>query len=511
MTDTQTQPLAARVTGADLAAAGFPTLPSEAPQLDEQCLPPLAASRFLDRDRLADLLRKTNLAAGNPLDATTLDAIRTTGRFIIAGQQPGLLLGPMYTLLKAVTAVKLAARLAPRAGIPVIPAFWIASEDHDIAEVSHVLVNGRRIVTPHDSCLHTAVGRVGLTDFRDGIIDEFAAAVADLPHRDWAIELLRSVRWDNFADTFAELMAKLLPGRLVLIDPMKLRELTAPVMSHLAARRGELDTALRAGAATLTAHGFTPPLGHVTFFQIDDTGRRTPLSNPQINNSQINPARLSPSAAIRPLVQDAILPVIATVAGPGELLYLWQIDPLYNAAGITRSRLVPRMSATLIDSTLVRRAQRFGLTAANLLTVQKKLAEYDPQHLGEEDRDLADVERAASALLDRLAALDDRIDDGAKKIVTKARESIEFQVTKTVQRLREQRLERLGAGRRNLARIADAVYPHGKLQERIVSPLDALARWGPGLLKLLVDDLDPPPGCHAVVEIGAGDRSGELA
>ncbi len=488
------------------ARIGQYPLPNDAPLLNLAEPGAASESEFLRRDELADRLALYNAGVGNPLSSATLSAIRGEGVFIIAGQQPGLLLGPMYTLLKAATAIALAKRLAPRVKAPIIPAFWIASEDHDVEEVNHCVVNGKTISLPHRAALHAPVGQISLESHKAAIIQQFTDAVAGSPHGSWVTELIRSARFDNYADSFAALLAKLLPGSLVLIDPLHLRPLTAPVMVHLMSCWNELSAALKQGGTTLRRWGFSPPLDKLTVFRIAG-GHRTPVDPADT----ANPEQLSPSAGLRPIVQDAIIPTLATIGGPTELHYLWQIDPLYAVAGVKRSRIRSRLGATFVDDTVVRRAARFDLVGERLLDVQKELQRYDARgNADATDPDLSEIEKLGKELLTRIESA---AGPAHAKQIAKSQKSIAYQLGKVSRRIREQRDESAGAGRRNLTRVADTIYPGGKLQERVISPFDMLARYGPAWLDSLIRNLDQERGTHWLVQLqdSATPQQGESA
>ncbi|MAE60614.1 MAG: hypothetical protein CMJ49_04555, partial [Planctomycetaceae bacterium] len=249
--------LLARLQRGDLTDA-FPAFTADHPHQ------PLA-SEFLNRAALADKLVATNAAYGNPLPDSTVAAIRSDGIFIIAGQQPGLLLGPMYTLLKAISALALARQLRDRVNVPVIPAFWIASEDHDLAEVNHVTITGRRFTCQHDQLKSPGplppVANISLTQFKPDLIAFLEQQLPNRPHKPWVLDQIKSIAFDNYPTMFAQLLTRVLGDeQIVLIDPMAMRELTAPVIAAALDRHEAIQSAFDTGRQQLAAAGFTPPL-----------------------------------------------------------------------------------------------------------------------------------------------------------------------------------------------------------------------------------------------------------
>jgi bacillithiol biosynthesis cysteine-adding enzyme BshC len=485
----------ARLSGGDLT--------DRAPMLDI-ARPALGVdSPHLDRDRLADTLGVYNRRVGNPLSAATLDAIRADARFVVAGQQPGLLTGPLYIPLKAITSITLAKRLSQATGADVLPAFWVASEDHDLAEVNRAYFGEQKIVLSHAELNapgpNPPVGRVSLEPFRDQILEFARQQLSNEPFGDSVIEALRRAPFDNYADFFAFLIAWMFPGReLVLIDPMCLRELAAPVMAEIAERFIELEAAFEEGTAALKKLGLDAPLEKINLFRFADGGR-IPAEEAERDRRFIHdhPEDYSPGAALRPIVQDAVLPVAATVAGPTELLYLWQIDPLYRALGLRRSSLHPRLGATVIDAATAESAAALGLEGSEVLGILDAIDNLKNEPVAPE---IEQLDALGRSLLDRIDELATDPDD---KPIAKGRESIRHQLGKITQRLAQQRREASGRNPRRLKRVARGVYPQNQLQERGVSILPYLAQAGPGLIDALIERLDPAAPGHWLVTLSA--------
>ena len=472
-----------------------------------------SASRFMNREQLADALADSNASLGNSLSGSMVDAIRGEGVFVIAGQQPGLLGGPMMAMLKAVTAVRMAEELSKRWPVPVLPAFWIASEDHDLGEVNRCWLGGEKVVADHPQ-LHVAgctppVGTVSLEGHRERVVEAARERLSGLPGYEEAIEKIGSLNYENYASHFASVITGLLgEGRVVLVDPMRLRGLFAGVMAEAVDRWSDLEVAFEEGRGRLQTAGFEPPLSKLTLFEIDSEHGRRAVPDVSASSGKdvlAAPERYSPSAGLRPIVQDAVLPVAATVGGPAELLYLWQVDPLADVLLEKRGGIWPRMSATFVDDKTVSLGARFGLDGLGLLN-----ADPDESPLGEASLG------ANSADLDRIAELAGWLDEAigglpeheSEKVVKKARESIAHQAGKAVDRARQLRLEKQGVGRKRMQRIADFIRPGGAAQERTVSPFDLLARMGPGVFDTLLTGGNPFELLHLMIRSGeAGDAA----
>src|SRR5262245_50977338 len=175
-------------------------------------------AQSFDRDRLADALTRINRLAGSPeLTFQHIEMLRRPGSVaIVTGQQAGLFTGPLYTVHKALTVIKLAACLREQ-GVDAVPVFWIASEDHDYEEVNHCRTIDREghlqqvQYEPESRSADAPVGHIQIDPGITQAIDEF---IALLPPSEFAPEIERDLRESyaegtGFAEAFARLMARL--------------------------------------------------------------------------------------------------------------------------------------------------------------------------------------------------------------------------------------------------------------------------------------------------------------
>ena len=487
------------------------------PALDAGSASPPGASPFTDRAALARRLVAFNESVGNPLPQSAVDAIERDGAFVIAGQQPGLLMGPMYTLFKAITAIGVARQLQPHVGAPVIPAFWIAGEDHDLLEVNHCTIGGRRFTARHDE-LHAsgplpAVANITLEPFKHDLIAFLQQELPNRPHKPWVLEMVESVSFENYTTMFAQLLTKILgAGEIVLIDPMAIRELTSPVLAAALERSVAIQSAFTAGQQRLADAGYAAPLDRVAIFELTDTARLACAWGPDglamrdgtlpydqaADLVRAEPRRFSPNAALRPIVQDAALPTLATVAGPTEAQYLWQIDPLYEALGVQRSKIASRVSATFVDANTADRARRMGFDLPAIFDAVSADDAYDQQRSTIETDDLDRVQTLGRDLID---AVEQASTERHHRLAARARRSIRHQVDRLLANLSDERLARDGRGRAQRRRLLEAIWPGGGLQERVASPFEWLAACGPDFVSSVMRELDATALCHHVVQV----------
>jgi len=445
-----------------------------------------SGSAFLDRKKAADFF-----AARGYADAA--GKIGGGAQLVIAGQQPGLLTGPLHTFFKAVSVISLSKTLEQSTGKPFIPAFWVSSEDHDILEINHCYLGGQKFTCEYDGPLARGtvpqVGDISLAAHRGTILDFVKTALPETEFTPWVLDTVASADFSDYAAQFSSLMAKLFAGEeLVLIDARDVRELTGAALAAVVERWPAVTKAFTEGTSAIANAGFKPPLESAGLFEIVDgkrvavefTGDTVKLSKGESGFAEAAetirnaPGAFSPGAALRPLVQDAALPVCATVAGPTELLYLWQIGPLYAAAGIARSRLCPRVSATFVEERIQKAARRSGAYPAGIFAPP-------PNSSGDAASSFTapavrELLKRGEVLLTHLKRLEG---DQPAKWLTKSRMSIEHNIEKLAAHLHRAGDEEAETTRRRLDRVRNAVLPLKKLQERIRNIFTFLNLYGP--------------------------------
>lgn len=419
---------------------------------------------------------------------------------IIAGQQPCLLTGPIYTVLKAATAVRLSMQWSAKCRRTIQPTFWVASEDHDVLEVNRIYLRGRKLVCPFQGTLSRGtvppVGAISLDHEKERIIENFKAAYMPAPFGAWLVDLLGGCRFTSYATLFADLLEALFePWQLAMALPDELRQRTGPVLADLVENWPDTQAAFAEGSEKLSASGFIPPLTGLIFFEFVNGFRmpvaiednRMHLSHGKVSFQEAariireEPDRFSPGAALRPVLQDAALPITATVAGPTELLYLWQVQPLYRVAGVTPSLLTPRMSLTFVPADVQATLETGSHSIQQLFAL-----------LHDIDQGLSTITTAGiSAIaddLDRLLASLGRIETSANaKWLSRSVRTLEKHASKTINRLRRETLFPEG----QLRALSEQLFPRGKLQERTVNIFDFLSLYGPAWLQTLCERLDP--------------------
>ncbi len=447
-----------------------------------------------------------------PARAAHVAALRDGAAAVVTGQQCGLFLGPLFTVYKAASAVAVARALAAESGRPVVPVFWVQNEDHDLPEiaVTHVpRAHGAPLALrlPSSPAERVSVAHRVLPDEVDGVLAELRTEIGNLP--DAEAHLARLARHyrpgAGWSEAFTGVLAELFADEgLVMLDPrdpviaaaaapIHRRALTdaAALADLLAARRHELAAAgydetvhVRPGAplsffhpdgATGPRHRLHPADGG--YVEVG-SGRRHDLAA-LLAALDADPRCCSASALLRPLVQDAILPTAAYVAGPAEVGYFAQLAPLYAAFDIAMPLVVPRARVRILEGRTLDRCGRLGITPDDAARAPHELVPPTVAADGLDDAALARTLVAPfDAALDRLRARITAAGPGLDTAIDKTRGTVAGAVAKLARKIASAHLHADRERLDELQHVRWALVPHGVAQERYYGPSYFAARWG---------------------------------
>jgi bacillithiol synthase len=437
---------------------------------------------------------------------------------VVTGQQVGLLSGPSYTIFKALTAVRLARELSA-AGIPSVPVFWLASEDHDLAEVDHAWVfdNNAR---PGKISVANAVtngGPVGDVIIPELPWQEMKEALGNLPFAHEVLERLAEAypAGSSFSGGFKNFLHGLLKSfDILFLDPLApaVRELSRPLLREAVGRVPELVAALRTRDVEIAACGYHLQVhldedASLLFLLGDD--KRTPLrwqggrftardKSYSVEQMETMADRLSPNALLRPVLQDYLLPTVSYVGGPAEIAYMAQSQVLYRGLLGRMPVIFPRNSFTLLDARAEKIMQRFGLSLPDLLSHQDKLrcriaAQLVPPGLAGEFSILeSSVSKGLAGLQENLRKFDPTLEAASKKSGAK----ILYQLRRLAAKTARETLRRDERSVWAANYLTDLVYPQRHLQERFYSIVPFLAKYG----------LDLPERLYELTQISCPDH-----
>jgi bacillithiol biosynthesis cysteine-adding enzyme BshC len=467
-----------------------------------------AEIQFSDERRAAVVaaLRKYNPGSA------ALDRLAQPGTVVVAtGQQVGLFSGPAYTIFKALHAVRLAAWLTEQ-GIPAVPIFWVATEDHDFAEVNHVWVfdsaHHPLKLEMHRSASAQPVGTVTLAA---PPVNELRAALRSMPLGDEVADLVEECYrgGSTMGGAFGELMRALLRHfDLPQLDPMmpEFRELAAPALRAAVEGHAELTERVLARNRELTGAGYHAQV-HVEeqtslVFLLENgkrlglrrTGREFGHNGRQFSTEELadRAASLSPNALLRPVVQDSILPTAASIMGAAEAAYMAQSEVLYNAILGRMPVVVPRTGFTILDQHSAKLMGRYGLGLPDFFAGEDALRERIAARLVPPalDAGLSEagktVERAIERLRGELSAFDPTL-AGA---LDKSKRKIAHQISKIQGKAGREAMRRSDRATGDAASLYGLIFPERHLQERLYSILPFLAKHGLDLVDHLYDAIE---------------------
>jgi bacillithiol biosynthesis cysteine-adding enzyme BshC len=495
----------------------------------------IARTRALPRERaaVAALLRAqqdrreapqgARDAAARLADAATVA--------IVTGQQAGAFGGPLFTLLKAITAIQLARRTAREQHAEVVPIFWVDAEDHDWDEVASCTVldanfQPHTIVLPKpDGAGERSVATLRLDSRVEQTLEELANALGET---EFSHDLLASLHAAyrpgvGMADAFSRWLETLLgPHGLVVYDSSD--PASKPLVADLFAR--ELGAAGRTAALAKDAGDALAERGHqpqvvpqpdsIALFHLD--GARRPIrrqgdqfvagdntftADALTEQVRTSPALFSPNVLLRPLVQDTLFPTVCYVAGPSELAYLGQLRGVYESFGVPMPLMYPRATATLIDSATARFLGKYKVPIEEFQpqdesALNRVLGSLLPQSV---EQALSEAEAAMRGAMERvietMPAVDPTLAGAARATLAKMEQDLRALQNKMIQAAKR----RDDTLRRQFMRAQAQIFPLGHPQERTLSVVYFLNRYGPAAIDRLLTDLPLALGQHWILTI----------
>ncbi len=454
----------------------------------------LAARREVDypREEICNLLETYNVCLqADPVALENIAALRQRSVFcVIGGQQAGFLGGPVYTLYKIITTIRLAELLERELHVKVVPLFWLASDDHDFTEIN------RGYLLKQD-------GEVGAVSFA---WEERGRPISDLPLTEDVLhsyqtyfdtlpaspncssvkKLFAPQPKENYCAWHARIWLRLFSNRgLVLVDPSVLRSPASTFFRTVLEEQEAIQQHLREAATSLSDAGYEPALSPDRagrLFTLDSDGRRVRVKAPFDHLPEVmkHPERYSADVALRPLLSDTLLPSVASVLGPGEIAYHAMLKPLYRLFRLPQPVLFPRKSYTVLAQKEADLIARYGTSVAAILSrtfnAKQALHELAPKEL--KSRFSTARETTVQAFVP-LRALLGEIDPSLEKRWEKARTSSLHNINRLENRAIRAELAKRGLGAWELQQVCNALLPRGRPQERVFPLPYFINRYGP--------------------------------
>ena len=484
------------------------------------------------RQRVSVILARQNREWGaSERTLENVGRLRAGAAAVVTGQQVGLFGGPLFAIFKALTAVKLADQ-ATRAGVDCVPVFWLATEDHDLAEVNQVAIPGadgslQKLTVPTEGVLAAPVGRVRFGPEVEAAVEAAAGWLGSSAISDFLREAYRP--GESFGSAFARLFAKLFADwGVILLDAAdaELHQIAEPVYRAAIERAAELDEALLARGKALDGAGYhqqvkVTPSSTLVFMLRN--GARVPvhrrvngqgsaeflIEEERVSQEELLsrlgsvPENFSANVLLRPVIQDYLLPTLAYTGGSAEVAYFAQVGVVYEALLGRVTPIVPRLSATIIEAKPKGLLERYGLRLPDLFQGPEVLRELMasrtlPKELQSAfDQAEASLEKSLAAIREGLARLDMTLVDSA----TNAASKMQHQLTQLRARASRAELRQTEVLGRHADLLCNALYPNKTLQEREVAGIYFVARYGAEFLRGVYDTIHTDCVDHQVISL----------
>jgi bacillithiol synthase len=450
---------------------------------------------------------------------------------IVTGQQAGLFGGPLYTLLKALTAITLARQVRKDYDVPAVAVFWIDSEDHDWDEVKtcQVLDGDLTLLSiaagDPQGAHNGPVARVRLDD---SVAAAIGALESALPPTEFTPSLLEGLRaayspGTGMADAFGRWLEQVLGSQGLVVydasDPAA-KPLVAQLFAQEIEHPGRTSTLAAEAGAALTARDYhtqvTPQEGSTALFHLN-SGRQAIKVHSQgflvgddvesaptlIRRIIETPEHFSPNVLLRPLAQDTLFPTACYVAGPNELAYLAQLRRVYDALSLPMPLIQPRASATILDTNAMRFLSRYDIPMESLRAQDEAVlnevleAQLPPTVEASFEDALQAIQQPMERLAQEVHLIDATLEGATRSTLSRMQDDLKKLNSKIIQAAKRKD----DTLRRQFRHAKGQAFPGGEPQERVVGFVYFLNKYGPALVDRLSRDLPLDAGTHWVVTI----------
>lgn len=498
-------------------------------------IPEIIGRYKVDREVLCDILLDQNSRFGACVDAlANIDLLRQDATVaIVSGQQTGLFTGPLYTIYKALSAIRLADEMRAK-GLDVVPVFWAATEDHDFEEISVANLigkDGEVVLSKIAAGAEFSEWPVGSIPLDYGIERVVSDLFESMPATEFtgAVRDLLSACWrpgETIGKGFCKQIGQLL-GRfgLIVLDPHdpRIKNLVAPVYTNAIRNSSEINGALVARGNQLVADGLHAQVNvddkYFPLFWHDDLGKRralkridkdtlrvsgdrTEFSTDQLTKyAEKETTRLSPGVMLRSVVQDFLLPTLCYFGGAAEIAYFAQNSEVYRILDRPVTPILHRQSFTIVEAKHSRTLEKFDLNFVDLFTgldsLRPQLVEQfiDPAIAGT----FTEVEQRVNAELNRLDRELSAVDITLAENLAKRRRKILYHIGALRSKAYRAAVVRSDTANRQLSSLFDELLPFGCLQERTLNITAYLNRHGEYIIDWLYDAIDLDDNGHRLI------------
>ena len=451
----------------------------------------------------------------------SIDALGDGALAVITGQQVGLFGGPLYTLYKALSTVRLARAAEAELQTKVVPLFWMDTDDHDFAEVQStwILDAAYELVElrydTEDASDKLPVGGHKLTPAMGTVLDEAAASLPDTEFKEDVLSNLREsyAAGRTMAEAFGTWLLRMTRGSgLVIVDPSlpELKALGADVFARELEEGSVSRRLVQQTTAELVERGYhaqaTPSESHLNLFHADPV--RSPVTvsgnsdkDELVRKLRDEPSHFSPNVLLRPIYQDTLFATLAYVAGPNELAYFAQLKRMYEHFDLTMPLIASRASFTVVERPQARFLDRYDVPLAKLSSDDESLLNdivrgQTPPQLDEDlKRARHCIQDITTALERDLSAVDVSLVPTVKSTRGKLLHHLKELETKAFRAVKRKN----DTVRQQFLTTRTALFPGFDMQERKLSPLGYLNKYGWHFTTMVEEGADPALKAHLLL------------
>jgi bacillithiol biosynthesis cysteine-adding enzyme BshC len=502
-----------------------------------------AKRRVASRDQLVAALRAYNgLHNHHPQVMSAIENLLDSRTLVVSsGQQPCLFTGPALVIHKAISCIQLARQLTMKLNRPIVPVFWIAGEDHDWDEVNHTYVltseaKIEKVSIPHPAGSYskrTSIGQTAITNEQwEQVLSAFSSILPETEFKPNIHKELQRICMEstNLVDAFAKIMSLLFGHHgLILLhsDDQSLRMIESPMFSELIMKHEQLSQALEVGENSVSESGFSLQAPAQTnslnlflyvhderkllFTQgshiVDRKGSLHLTYEQLLHIAHHSPASLSNNALTRPLMQEYLLPSIATILGPSEIAYWSTLRESFHLFGMRQPVIIPRIEVTLIEGTISKLLNKYELTVPD---IYERWSEKRELWLQKQDalginKAFAELREAFNEMYRPIIQSAGLINPGLQQLGETNRTKIFEQTSYFEAKMLDALQLQHEAGMRHWERIRLSIYPKEKPQERVLNIFQYIAKYGFAFLDDLMNHWveleEQPKHPHYVVHL----------
>ncbi len=497
----------------------------------------LSESNKPHRDKLASIIKEQysnqRISKQTQQNIELLASPKTIA--VITGQQLGIFGGPLYTILKTFTAIKLCNTLKENYDdFQFVPVFWLEADDHDYNEARgfSILSNDNTLLTlKYEDGLEEEINRgsIGELKFNENInktFEELTNALRDTEFKASLVDLLKSIYQPNrtFMECFRELMVNLFDEYgLVIFNPAdpNSKKLLVPVFKKalldypeqsltLVERSAELEEIYHAQVKVKPINLFYLEGGERLLIEPTDSGefrlkgkRKKFTQDELINQIETSPEKLSPNVLLRPICQDYLFPTGFYIGGPGEISYFAQVNPLYKIYRIEEPFIYPRASATIIEKGVAQVLAKHNVPFTDIFTNEEELIKKIIDSTADVNLEQLFIDTISKnnlefeTLTNKLMMIDKTLVDLSEKSRQKIEQTFEYLKAKAMDAQKRKHETSI----RQLTKVRNVLYPNSNLQEREINLIYFVNKYGMDFMKWLFNELTINHFEHQILEL----------